>query len=108
MLKIGRKFFPCLARALVPNGDMFLFVVVSRQTKKGILCVLCVSAVKCPNPYLHNRRKSAVNNSFQSWCEKLFGKNLKEAPGLKATSLSLPPWPPPLHPWAYNLFDRMG
>ncbi len=52
MLKIGRKFFPCLARALVPNGDMFLFVVVSRQTKKGILCVLCVSAVKCPNPYL--------------------------------------------------------
>jgi len=39
------------------KGDMFLFVVVSRQTKKEVLCVLCVSAVKSPNPYL---RKSAL------------------------------------------------
>jgi len=38
--------------AIVRNGDMFLFVVVSRQTKKALLCDLCVSAVKCPNPYL--------------------------------------------------------
>ncbi len=44
-------------RALDQNADKFLFVVVSRQTKKPFfLCVLCVSAVKSPNPYL---RKSA-------------------------------------------------
>ncbi len=30
---------------LVFNGDKFLFVVVSRQTKKGNLCDLCASAV---------------------------------------------------------------
>ncbi len=42
---------------IVRNGEMFLFVVVSRQTKKPFfLCVLCVSAVKSPNPY---QRKSA-------------------------------------------------
>jgi len=35
--------------ASVLNPDMFLFVVVSRQTKKAILCVLCASAV---NHYL--------------------------------------------------------
>jgi len=39
------------------DADKFLFVVVSRQTKKPFfLCVLCVSAVKSPNPHL---RKSA-------------------------------------------------
>jgi len=33
------------AKDLVFRRDMFLFVVVSRQTKKPILCALCVSAV---------------------------------------------------------------
>jgi len=42
-----------LTGALVPNGDMFLFVVVSRQKKNTDLCVLCVSAVN------HHLRKSA-------------------------------------------------
>ncbi len=40
------------------DADKFLFVVVSRQTKKPfflcVLCVLCVSAVKSPNPHLRN------------------------------------------------------
>ncbi len=40
---------------------MFLFVVVSRQTKKAVLSVLCVSAVKCPNPHL---RKSACVGGY--------------------------------------------
>jgi len=39
-----------LPKALVPNGDMFLFVAVSRQTKKAILCVSAVN---------HYLRKSA-------------------------------------------------
>ena len=38
-----------LNQAEVPHVDGFLFVVVSRQTKKAFLCA---SAVKCPNPYL--------------------------------------------------------
>ena len=33
------------AKDLVFKRGMFLFVVVSRQTKKGILCDLCASAV---------------------------------------------------------------
>jgi len=33
---------------------MFLFVVVSRQTKNEILCALCASAVQCPSPNLQN------------------------------------------------------
>jgi len=40
------------AKDLVFRRGMFLFVVVSRQTKKAILCALCVSAVKYPNPHL--------------------------------------------------------
>ncbi len=40
------------AKDLVFRRGMFLFVVVSRQTKKAILYALCVSAVKYPNPHL--------------------------------------------------------
>jgi len=33
------------AKGFCLNADKFLFVVVSRQTKKAILCALCASAV---------------------------------------------------------------
>ncbi|MFB3108017.1 MAG: hypothetical protein ACE1ZE_01460, partial [Candidatus Binatia bacterium] len=61
------------AKGFCLNADKFLFVVVSRQTKKAILCALCASAVNysstaiiCVNLrliirlYLH---LSAVNSS---------------------------------------------
>jgi hypothetical protein len=43
--------------------DKFLFVVVSRQTKKGILCALCVSAVNGRVLICVTLRESAVNSN---------------------------------------------
>ena len=47
------------AKRFYLNADKFLFVVVSRQTKKAILCALCGDSFFICD----NLRKSAVNSS---------------------------------------------